>query len=195
MTENKPMMIDGIDVKECTCFSNWHTIMTGTGIVYKEIENCCTPQQKPCKDVKNCCFKKLAKQFILKTQECEELKKKINYIRDENIRIKESATDEQLDFLVLNNYIKTLEFKLNQLKTENEKLKKKKEENETFYLKKYTNKDSECLELEHKLKQAEQKLEQIRQIVNKLSLSINWNINKNAYEKLQSIIQIIDEVE
>lgn len=42
--------------------------------------------------------------------------------------------------------------------------------------------------------QAEQKLEQIRQIVNKLSLSINWNINKNAYEKLQSIIQIIDEV-
>lgn len=41
--------------------------------------------------------------------------------------------------------------------------------------------------------QAEQKFKQIRQIVNKLSLSINWNINKNAYEKLQSIIQIIDE--
>lgn len=47
----------------------------------------------------------------------------------------------------------------------------------------------------NKLKQAEQKLEKIKQIVNKLSLSINWNINKNAYEKLQSILQIIDEVE
>ena len=53
-------------------------------------------------------------------------------------------------------------------------------------------------ELSHRTQeceQADQKLEKIREIVNKLSLSVNWNINKNAYEKLQSIIQIIDEVE
>lgn len=39
-----------------------------------------------------------------------------------------------------------------------EELKKKKEENETFYLREYANKDSECLELQHKLKIATEAL-------------------------------------
>lgn len=42
-----------------------------------------------------------------------------------------------------------------------EELKKKKEENETFYLRKYANKDSECLELQHKLKIATESLKRI----------------------------------
>ena len=37
-------------------------------------------------------------------------------------------------------------------------MKKKKEENETFYLREYANKDSECLELQHKLKIATEAL-------------------------------------
>lgn len=64
-------------------------------------------------------------QLTSKTQECEELEKKLNYIRDENIHLIESATDEQIDFLALNDYIKTLELKLDQLKAENEQLKEK----------------------------------------------------------------------
>ena len=51
-------------------------------------------------------------------QECEELGGKLKYIRDENVHLKESATDEQMDFLALNNYIRTLEFQLDQLKAE-----------------------------------------------------------------------------
>ena len=87
-------MIDGIDVKECTCFSNWHTIMTGAGIVYKEIENCCTPKQKPCKDIKNCCFKKLAKQLTRKTQECEQAERKLERIREVLTNITEAGLCE-----------------------------------------------------------------------------------------------------
>lgn len=45
------------------------------------------------------------------------------------------------------------------LKAECEELKKKKEENETFYLRKYANKDSECLELQHKLRIATEALD------------------------------------
>lgn len=40
-----------------------------------------------------------------------------------------------------------------------EELKKKKEENETFYLREYANKDSECLELQHKLRIATEALD------------------------------------
>lgn len=60
-----------------------------------------------------------------KEQECEGLKGKLKYTRDENVCLKESATDEQLDFLALNNYIKTSEFQIDQLKVENERLKRK----------------------------------------------------------------------
>ena len=63
-------------------------------------------------------------QLKRKEQECEELKGKLKYIRDENVHLKESATDEQMDFLALNNYIRTLEFQIDQLKAENEELKK-----------------------------------------------------------------------
>lgn len=53
---------------------------------------------------------------------------------------------------------------LQQAKQENEELKKKKEENTTFYLKKYANKDSECLELQHKVNILKQCLDEIEQI-------------------------------
>ena len=48
-----------------------------------------------------------------------------------------------------------------------EELKKKKEENTTFYLKKYANKDSECLELQHKINVLKQTLTEIKKIAEK----------------------------
>lgn len=43
-------------------------------------------------------------------QECEELKGRLEYIRNENKNLKDSATAEQLDYVSLKNYISTLEF-------------------------------------------------------------------------------------
>lgn len=71
------IMIDGVDVLECPSFSNWHVIMTGSGIVVKEIENCCTPRQKSCKEI-NCIFKKQYKQLARKTEEYDKLKKDLD---------------------------------------------------------------------------------------------------------------------
>lgn len=47
---------------------------------------------------------------------------------------------------------------------ENEELRKKREENTTFYLTKYANKDSECLELQHKISVLTQTLLGIKDI-------------------------------
>ena len=77
-----------------------------------------------CSEKEPCIYKianRLESELQHKEQECEELKGKLKYIRDENVHLKESATDEQMDFLTLNNYIKTLEFQLDQLKAENDK--------------------------------------------------------------------------
>lgn len=72
-------MIDGVDILQCPCFSNWHVVMTYSGIVVKEVENCCIPRQKSCKEI-NCVFKKQYKQLKRKTKECEKLKAKIEKI-------------------------------------------------------------------------------------------------------------------
>ena len=93
--------------------------------------------------------------YKAKEQECEELKedeKSLLNVIDDLQKTKNKWEEKYND----------LGQDFDQLKAENEKLKNKKEENETFYLKKYANRDSDCLELEHKLKQAKQKLEQIR---------------------------------
>ena len=71
---DKQIIIDGVDVSGCVCFSNWHVVMTGQGLVINEIENACTTKQKPCTDIKDCIFKKLTKQLQAKEQECERLK-------------------------------------------------------------------------------------------------------------------------
>ena len=64
-------------------------------------------------------------------------------------------------------YINNIEQQFQQLKAENKELKKKKEENTTFYLKKYANKDSECLELQHKINVLKQTLTEIKEIMKK----------------------------
>ena len=156
MEENKPIMIDGVDVSGCQYL--YFTIEDNI-IDCKEHPRCSIGEaftNNACKN-SNCYYKQLARKtqseerlikqiqticdFInnrpetfkgvygsvdkiitdyaeRKEQECEELEKKLKYIRDENIHLKKSATDEQIDFLALNNYIKTLEFQLDQLKTE-----------------------------------------------------------------------------
>ena len=147
MTENKPMMIDGIDVSECTHYSGGECLIDYYLLYGYEIS-----YYGYCKDCKDCYFKQLAR----KTQKCEELSKNsIGFAKK----------------------CQKLELEIFHLKDKNNVLTRQQDQ------------------LKAVKKLAEQKLEQIRQIVNKLSLSINWNINKNAYEKLQSIIQIIDEVE
>ena len=103
---DKQIIIDGVDV------SGW----TDEEVKYKFAKH--SP-----KAIRQIAFD-LYKQLKHKEQECEELKGKLKYIRDENVHLKESATDEQMDFLALNNYISTLEFQIDQLKAENEKLDK-----------------------------------------------------------------------
>lgn len=135
-----------IDVTKC---ENYKLGFSGYICIDPNLRNGCSLND-------NCKFKQLAR----KTQECEELKNKLKYIRDENIHLKESATDEQIDFLALNNYIKTLKFQFDQLKAEKE--------------------------------QAEQKLEQIRDIADKDFCHTCWETYEN---QLKQILQIIDEVE
>ena len=99
MRKNKPIIIDGVDVNECPCFSNWHTIITGDGIVYKEVENSCTPKQKPCKDIKDCCFKKLTKQLTRKTDVCERLDYKIGLLERniDNLKAEKQQAEQKLE--------------------------------------------------------------------------------------------------
>lgn len=97
-----------------------------------------------CSEKEPCIYKianRLESELQHKEQECEELKGKLKYIRYENVHLKESATDEQMDFLALNNYIKTLEFQLDQLKVGNE------EYNKLVDL--YKAKEQECERLKH----------------------------------------------
>lgn len=116
------------------------------------------------------------KQLARKTQECEKLRE---------------ANDEKNEFLKKLGISATGEFHrikyyTDKLHQECEKLKKKKEEKETFYLTKYANRDSDCLELEHKLKQAEQKLERISEFIKTFDEEDEVRI---------IILKIIDEVE
>ena len=72
-----------------------------------------------------------------------------------------------------------------------EALKKKKDENETFYLKKYANKDSDCLELQHKVNILKQTLTEIKEIATEnfyfLDCDYRWILDK--------ILQKISECE
>ena len=114
-------MIDGVDVS--TCSERGETIngiTCGNGERIR-LANEIITKHKLCKDSPNCAYKQLAH----KTQECEELKGRLKYIREENKYLKESATDEQIDFVALNNNIKALEFQLDQLKASKEQAEQK----------------------------------------------------------------------
>lgn len=81
MTENKPIMIDGVDVNRCKLYRDEISFVGGeiyTDVCsiwiwqrdYSGLEPSCV-MKCHCKDNPNCLFKQLAR----KTQECEELKK------------------------------------------------------------------------------------------------------------------------
>ena len=120
---DKQIIIDGCDVSGCSLYEDnpkyrmWGTCDCMRSMVdqsgYDELAGA------ECKGY-NCYYKQLKR----KEQECDELKGKLKYIRDENVHLKVSATDEQMDFLALNNYISTLEFQIDQLKAEKEKMSK-----------------------------------------------------------------------
>lgn len=82
---DKQIIIDGVDASKCEHNHNRKPRENSICNLY--------PPPLNCKHHPNCLFKQLAR----KTQECEELKNKLKYIRDENIYLKESATDEQIE--------------------------------------------------------------------------------------------------
>ena len=187
MTESKPIIIDGVDVAGCDFLAKEDDYCSYSGEYRAYKGECGCSDGEMCKDYPNCFYKKALRQLARKTQECEELEKKLNYIRDENIHLKESATDEQIDFLAFNNYIKTLEFQIDQLKAENEELKLIREKLYKF--------NKELIEEKFKIHteeiKAEQKLERIRDIVEEL---YNSEEGCEATSAAYAILQIIDEV-
>nr|DAT59116.1 MAG TPA: hypothetical protein [Caudoviricetes sp.] len=126
--ENRTVIIDGVDVSKCKYFEDGEC-----GCEYYLRYGYEITMYDRCEEYPNCDFKQLAR----KTQECENLK--------EDYKELEQRHNEAFQ-----------EFE--RLKQEYEEMKKKKEENETFYLREYANKDSECLELQHKLKIATEAL-------------------------------------
>ena len=72
MTENKPIMIDGVDVSGCEAYKDEHC-KDKTSIMF-----CNT---NLCSNFPNCYFKQLAR----KTQECERLKRYLNEIRNQEL--------------------------------------------------------------------------------------------------------------
>ena len=118
MPENKSIMIDGVDVSGCIFYkANFEEDFD------VKIKHFCSNWHNSCESINNSsCY---YKQLTHKTQECEELKGRLKYIREENKYLKESATDKQIDFVALNNHIKALEFQLNQLKASKEQAEQK----------------------------------------------------------------------
>lgn len=117
MTENKPIMIDGVDITNC--------IHRGTNKLCGDIDPYCRCYTGSCKDITNCYFKQLTrktqecekksweignlgykiknqrkeinerlKQLKAKEQECEDLKKYLNQIRDEELSHLDIEWDE-----------------------------------------------------------------------------------------------------
>lgn len=86
MTENKPIIIDGVDVSWCIFYQA--NFEEGFDV---KIKHFCSNWHNSCESVNNsnCYFKQLAR----KTQECEELKDKIKFMEG-YIKTVENARDE-----------------------------------------------------------------------------------------------------
>ena len=161
---DKQIIIDGVNVSECLFYQ------TNFEEDYDvKIKHYCSNWHNSCEtnNNSNCYYKQLQRE-------------KQNLQEAIDTSIKEFNRAEEL---------KTL---LKRKEQECEDLKKKKEENTTFYLKKYANKDSGCLELEHKLKQAEEKLKRIREFATALCYTV---MSDGVVILQKDILKIIDEVE
>ena len=114
MTENKPIIIDGVDVSGCNLYFNK---------CQHKCEGVFDCYKKP-----NCYFKQLTR----KTQECEELKKVVELLKQYKGSKQASYERMQIEWnkAVLQNrdllkQVEDWQDKYNQLKTENEELNKK----------------------------------------------------------------------
>lgn len=125
----------------------------------------CICEEYPCSECSNCYFKQLNR----KTQECEELKK--NYF---TVIQQRNVAEQQLD----------------QLKAKNENLKN---EIEACY-NQVEDFDIIATSKSNKLKQAEQKLKEIRKYCNYMAVFNNANKTNKGLD-VEEVIQIIDEVE
>lgn len=182
MTENKPIIIDGVDVSECKYYNEDCEDNNVYGCVL-------------CADIYNCYFKQHAR----KTQECEELKKTINEAEKSKLDLKSFLVGEA----VQNEY----EQQLDQLKAENNKLKRQYKElgQCAKRLKDYYYKEKETLSNRFlKLKQALAEIKEIAEEAgNTQYLTFpDFNLKQNAKMLmgqfngyLQQILQKISEVE
>lgn len=127
MAENKPVMIDGVDVSECKLYRDEISFVGGeiyTDVCsiwiwqrdYRGLEPSCV-MKCHCKDNPNCLFKQLA----YKTQKCEELKKQLER-KEANYQKLLNKSNKYIHNLVDENVkdISNLARQLNQLKSANE---------------------------------------------------------------------------
>lgn len=152
-------MIDGVDVGEC----GFLVIQKHCDIESDDIFKACYNKDckySICSENPDCLYK----MYKRKEKECEELETNNIYLRDRTGKLERAIIRRN----------KQLQRKT----AECEELKKKKEENETFYLRKYANKDSECLELQRKLRIATE------------TLDIIANQNVNTPNKICNLAEI-----
>lgn len=188
MTENKPIIIDG-----------------------KTIEKCHISEK--CKEFEDCKIKDILKQLARKTQECEELKERLN----SQCFDPKSNNNRCISYnRIAKDYERDLK-QLNQLKAENDGLKDdieglkrnlldKENRSARYYLitshREWNEMYKKINYQRNKIEQSEQKLKQIRDIAdtiykyaNRLDEN-NWGIlDCRIIEQTKQITQIIDEVE
>lgn len=193
--DNKPIMIDGVDVNGCEDYG-----YRGSAGYW------CHNYDEPCTDYPNCYFKQLTR----KTQECERLKKKLkpklknahcNYFEGQTglCKAKEFTKCNPINCKLYTidelSTIVDLQDQLDQLKAENEKLKN---EIEACY-NQVEDFDIIVTSKSNKLKQAEQKLKKIKDKCNETLGLMNKASGTNAYAggrciEAENILKIIDEV-
>lgn len=219
MTENKPIMIGGVDVSKCKFFKikDCDEIETPyiCGIEYPKDAFIINAPDLCCEQNPNCLFKQLAR----KTQELEQLQKDylldhrdddentiplIQQIRDRLDLVDELETEcEELNKTITNleNIRDEFSTKLDQLKAENKELKANNEKWKTIDIT-FNNgvAKTQILDLSlaeySKLKlekdRAEQKLEKIKEFATALCYKV---MSDGVVVLQEDILQIIDEVE
>ena len=190
MTENKPIIIDGVDVSECEYYQ--YDMCTATKDNYGDCSSYCKDY-----DMKNCYFKQLAR----KTRECEQKDKEIDELHliidrllDASGYDKNTSTAEDFEDVYENmQYEQGL---LDQLKAENEKYKKNKE----LYEQRLKTTEKVKNQFLYERNYAEQKLQKIEAKCNETLELMNKDSGTNAYVggrciEAGNILKIIDEVE
>lgn len=82
MTNKEQIMIDGVDVSGCDFLAKEDIYNSYSGVTTAYKGQCGCSDDEMCKDHRNCGYKKLARQLQRKTQECEELLKENQQLRN-----------------------------------------------------------------------------------------------------------------